>query len=213
MNKTEVVYTGADHKSNWFYNRYYEKYAGGNQRYFTFQLALNLLIQTKEHPVIIETGCQRQEEDVGAGMSTSIFAEFIARYGGKLISVDIVESHLRRAASYVSRWNHADIDFVLSDSIAFLKEYDDTCSLLYLDSLDFPIGENAGDVQMRDAAQQHCLREFQAIEPRLSEECILLLDDNALPFGGKPRVLKDYLVHRGWICLLDLQQSLWVKNG
>jgi hypothetical protein len=211
VNKTQIIYTGPDHKDNWFYQKYSEKYSGGNMRYFTFQLALNLLIQTRDNPVIIETGCQRQAEDVGAGMSTSIFAEYIARYGGKLISVDIEEKHLLRASSYISKWVHIDAEFILNDSIAFLKEYHGPCDLLYLDSLDFPIGEVAGDVAMRDAAQKHNLEEFKAAELWLPETAIVLLDDNALPFGGKPKLLKEYLMHRGYVCLLDLQQSLWVK--
>jgi hypothetical protein len=213
MNATQLIYTGPDHKQNWFYKKYYEKYNGGNQRYYTFQLALNLLIQTHEEPVIIETGCQRQEEDVGAGMSTSIFAEYIARYGGKLVTCDNSEMHLRKAETFISKWQHIEVDMVLSDSVTFLKQYNGPCDLLYLDSLDYPIGENAGDVQMRDDAQNHILEEFKAAEVWLSDTAILLLDDNALPEGGKPKLLKQYLMHRGWVCLLDFQQTLWVKNG
>lgn len=207
----ELIYTGEDIKDNWLYNRYY--YGGGNARYYTFQIALNLLRQRTPNPVIIETGCQRQEEDVGAGMSTSLFAEYISRYGGELISVDLVLEHLVRAATYVKKWPEAKVKFAHSDSLLFLREYRSHCDLVYLDSLDYPIGAEAGDVQKQKAAQEHCLNELIAIWPALNSQSIVLLDDNQLPGGGKPALAKQYLVDHHWHCVLDLQSSLWINKG
>lgn len=207
---TDILYTGEDHKSNWFYDRYY--YGGGNSRYYTFQVALNLLQQKHPNPVILETGCQRQEEDVGAGMSTSIFAEYIHRYGGKLIVVDLFEEHLRRSQQYLQKWPGIDVEFVASDSVAYLQEYRGACDFVYLDSLDYPIAENEGNVLMQQQAQQHCLNELIAVEKNFSSDSILLIDDNQLSGGGKPAKAKEYLVGKGWTCLLDLQSTLWVKS-
>ncbi len=230
----DFVYTGEDLKSNWFYEKYYVPYGGSNYRYFTFQTALNLIHQKVKNPVIVETGCQRQEEDVGGGMSTSIFAEYIHRYGGRLISVDNVREHLERARSYVQKWQGVDAQFVESDSVAFLQRYDGPCDLLYLDSFDFPIFElremyNAQTETQRLSSlgreeiirrhrdlitpcQLHCLNEFRAIEDRLSRHCVLLVDDNSLSGGGKPGMLKPYLASKGWVCLMDLQQTLFVRE-
>lgn len=234
----KLIYTGQDLYHNWFYNRYY--YAGSNSRYYTFQIALNILNQRFVNPVIIETGCQRQKEDVGAGMSTSIFAEYISRYGGSLISIDINQQNLDMAAHCVSKWPNSKTTFVCNDSVNYLKNYTGPCDLLYLDSYDYPIFEllklyrsdlNFDEAQKELAqysredivkkhhdlisdCQIHCLKEFQAIENKLQENVILLIDDNQLYGGGKPRLLKDYLSKGtdGWICLLDLQSSLWVKK-
>lgn len=204
-----LVYTGEDH-SNWFYDRYF--YNGSNSRYYTFQLSLNLLHQRHELPVILETGCQRHEEDVGAGMSTSIFAEYIKRYGGSLITVDNNEEHLERVRGFLEKWPDIDKTFVKSDSIQYLKEYKGKCDLLYLDSLDYPVGVDLGNRQMQIAAQDHCLNEFLAVEDQLSSNSIVLLDDNQFAGGGKPALAKRYLLQMGWTCLLDLQSSLWVKE-
>ena len=207
----DLIFTSADNDRNWFKSRYY--YQSGNARYYTFQIALNLLRQCHENPVIIETGCQRQEEDVGAGMSTSIFAEYISRYGGKLISVDIVDEHLKRAKSYVSKWPAADVTMVRADSVGFLQQHQGSCDLLYLDSLDYPVGEEGENLQLRDAAQQHCMNEFRAAQKNLETGAILLLDDNHLPGGGKPRLVKEYLLQQPeWLCVMDYQQSLWIKS-
>lgn len=207
---TDVIYTGEDHKTNWFFSRYY--YTGGNSRYYTFQIAINLLRQRHTDPVIIETGCQRQEEDVGAGMSTSIFAEYVQRYGGFLITVDNDPIHLDRAKGYVSDLSKEQVFFIEMDSVQFLRDYNDRCDLLYLDSLDWPIAEHEGNVEMQQKCINHCLNEFKAIEERLGDNTILLVDDNQIKGGGKPQLLKPYLIQKDWICILDLQSTLWIKN-
>lgn len=206
---TNLIYT-SDEADNWFHKRYY--YAGSNARYYTFQLCLNLLNQRTKDPVIVETGCQRQEEDVGAGMSTSIFAEFVHRYGGRVIAIDIIRAHLDRAKQYVQKWSKAKVQFVEADSVYALANLPVLPDLLYLDSLDYPIGSQAGDVVRQEQAQQHCLNEFLAIEDRLPKSTILLIDDNQLPGGGKPKALKSYLLTKGWICLLDSQSSVWIQQ-
>ena len=206
----DLVFTDPVHsKDNWFYNKYY--YSGANLRYHTFQIALNMLQQYHTSPLIVETGCQRQQEDVGAGMSTSMFAEFVQRYGGSVVSVDNSLEHLSRAREYIKIFPEADCKFAHSDSVLFLEGLEMSPSLLYLDSLDYPIGDQAGDVHMQNAAQDHCLAEFKACE-KVLENCILLIDDNSLPQGGKAAKLKLYLIEKGWVCLADWQQSLWVKG-
>jgi hypothetical protein len=233
---TKLIFNGEDLHDNWFYNRYY--YSGSNGRFYSFQIVLNLLQQRFDSPIILETGCQRLEEDLGAGMSTSIFAEYIHRYGGKLITVDTSTSHLAMAKKCAQRWSNIDVTFENSDSVTFLASYNGPCDLLYLDSFDYPYGQltnlYGGHANLERAmnelkklgrekviekhwelikpCQEHCLLEFKAIEDRLSKHTILLIDDNFLAGGGKPRLLKEYLLAKQWICLLDLQQSLWVRK-
>lgn len=210
MKDKDLVYTGNDYENNWFFKKYYA--GGGNFRYHTFQIALNILNQWYECPTIIETGCQRELDDLGAGMSTSIFTEYISRYGGKLITVDINLYHLTKAEVFASRWDDANVQFVRSDSVAFLRDYQDPCHMVYLDSLDYPLD---GAPAEAEAAQRHCLDEFLGIQKQLPPRAIMLADDNNLVHtsGGKPRMLKAYLERKPeWTCLLDGQQTLWVKG-
>lgn len=213
MRIQDWIYTSEDPQTNWFYEKYYA--SGSNSRYMTFQLALNLLLQRtypEGRPLILETGCQRQADDLGAGMSSSIFAEFLFRLGkGKLRSVDNNGYHLTVCASCVAPWI-SRVELACDDSIHYLTQHDEPVDLLYLDSLDYPVGGDEGNITMQEAAQQHNLAEFKAIEDRLPEECVVLLDDNNLSGGGKPKLLKEYLFRKRWKCLLDYQQSLWVKK-
>ena len=204
------VYT-SDDADNWLFNRYY--YGGANFRYWTFQLALNILRQTRTSPVIVESGCQRLPEDLGAGMSTSVFGEFVSRYGGRLHTVDLSAENLAICKESTAAWKDS-IEYNCSDSIAWLLAGAVQADLLYLDSLDYPVGEQAGDLAAQHAAQEHCLNEFKAAESSgvVSSETLIMADDSQLPAGGKPRLLKNYLHESGWICLLDLQQTLWVSG-
>lgn len=237
MNK-DFIFTGAHRNQNWFYNQFY--YNGSNYRYTTFNIALNLLNQQHPNPTIIETGCQRQKDDIGGGMSTTIFAEYLSRYNGKLISVDLSPQSCLVAKQVIAPFieHKVNISIIESDSVKFLAEYQGSCDLLYLDSFDYPYGEllnkYGGQTDIVKAekllwdknpellieefssvilpCQQHCVNEFLAIKDRLNENTILLLDDNLLPGGGKPRLLKEMLPDLGWTCLLDFQQSLWIRK-
>lgn len=48
--------------------------------------------------------------------------------------------------------------------------------------------------------------------PTGSPRAVVLLDDNHMPGGGKTRLSKMFLRSKGWLCVLDWQQSLWVKG-
>ncbi len=203
MNITDT-YNSVNH-TNWFYEKYYLPYHGANMRYWTFQLALNLLLQGCDNARILETGCQRQKDDVGAGMSTSIFGEFVCRNGGHLTTVDLIPKHLQVCRECTTEFS-SRISYVESDSVTFLARHDGQLDLLYLDSIDYPLDDNE---EQKKLSQDHCLAEFRVIEPRLNPSCLVLIDDNTMPGGGKPRLLKEYLASKHWSCLLDNQQSLW----
>lgn len=227
-------YTSHGH-DNWFYRRYY--YSGSNSRYPTFQLVLNMLAALDHPPVILETGCQRLAEDLGAGMSTSIWGEFCARNGGRVYTVELSPNNLEVCKECTKAWA-AHIEYVLSDSVACLKATTVRADLLYLDSMDYDYGgllnayggreDITAAIKAVDAlslqeilarhggiilpAQEHCLNELKAAfaSGLAHDRTIIVIDDNQLPGGGKSRLAKDHLASLGWKCLLDFQQSAWV---
>ncbi|MFJ7928411.1 class I SAM-dependent methyltransferase [Peribacillus sp. NPDC096448] len=202
-----LIYTRPDWPFNWFFNQYYEN--GTNPRYFTFQIVFNLLSQRKENPVIIETGSQWLEK--GDGSSTTIFCEYISRYGGKLISIDINPNTIKTVKEWTADYQ-ADKEFIASDSVTYLEKYQGPVDLIYLDSFHYSMDDGPNLQERRLESQEHNLKEFKAIEKQLSPSTIILLDDNFLPGGGKPTLTKDYLEQKGYICLLDFHQSIWIKE-
>ena len=216
----------------WFDCRYRNLSDG---RYATFKLALNLMLQ-RSGTMFVETGCVRQENDFGAGYSTFMFSDFLSRYGGLLLSVDISETNVRLAERLTQDFPVRPI-LTNDDSIHFLKStlrqhpmFTGKIDLLYLDSFDYPLDRlhaacpppelnemSDDDIALRFPElvlppQQHCLAELQAASDLLHAGSVVLIDDNNLPGGGKSRLAKQTLLDWGWICLLDFQQTVWIPG-
>lgn len=173
------------------------------RRYATFRVALNLLVQFGGSR-IVETGSLRVPGDwLGAGSSTLLFAEFVARQGGHLWTCDIDDGVIATAQAATAEYA-ARITYVWRDSVEFLTEFAGPIDLLYLDSWDCPPD---GDASF---AQAHNLRELTAAMPHLGPRSLVLIDDNRFDNGGKSRRSKAYLAAAGWLCLLDAYQSLWL---
>lgn len=193
--------------TDWF-TREYRKPAG--RRWATFKAALNLFVQ-RGGTTIVETGCQRFHGDWGAGCSTMLFARTIGAFGGELFSVDISDESCEVARSVAAELD-ADVHVTCSDSVEFLRGFDKPIDLLYLDSMDYPLGWRASREGQQES-QQHCLDELVAAQRWLHANTVVLLDDNDLPGGGKPPLAKAWLREQGWHCVLDDQQSLWIQAG
>ncbi|HZU13447.1 MAG TPA: class I SAM-dependent methyltransferase [Chloroflexota bacterium] len=176
------------------------------ERWVTFKIALNLFLQ-RHGSVIVETGSERSIGHGwdGDGNSTYLFGEILARYGGRLWTCDINPEHTAVARRATEQFT-SQITYVTDDSVHFLHAFDRPIDLLYLDSMDCP---RDGDATI---PQQHNLHELQAALPHLSPSAVILLDDNWYENGGKTRLSKRYLAERGWICLLDSHQSLWMRD-
>jgi predicted O-methyltransferase YrrM len=189
-----------------YVNGWFDQYRDQlGDRYYTFKLALNWLLQYGgQH--ILETGSLRTPGNwLGDGYSTYLFGEFVSTYGGHLWTCDI-DPQVIAIAQHETNAFRAQITYVCADSLEFLNAFEGTIDLLYLDSLDcLKVGDTS-------QAQHHNLQELQSALPKLSRRAVVLLDDNNFPNGGKTRLSKHYLLQHGWLCLLDLKQSLWTRK-
>lgn len=176
-------------------------------RYVTFKTALNLIYQTNLPPIIVETGTIRQVEDYGAGYSTVIFGEYIARYGGHITTIDIEPKNMEVCRQVTQKYK-GSINYIVDDSLHALTLLKAPIDLLYLDSLDTPIGEN----EDATPAQEHNLKEFKIVEHLLHLKSVVLIDDNNFVNGGKSRLTKKYLKEKGWRVLINGQQTLWIHG-
>jgi hypothetical protein len=134
---------------SWYDKRYQ---ANSGDRYPTFKAALNLLSQLKPaEPVVVETGCQREMNDWGAGCSTTLFLDYLREYHsinpeagdkkGHLFSVDISSRSCELARHVSSGFGPSLHTVTQMDSAEYLKKFKGKIDLLYLDSWDYPIVE------------------------------------------------------------------------
>ena len=212
-----------------FHNKVFLNYYGElGGRLHTFKIALNLLNQ-RGGKVIVETGCQRERDNWEDGQSTRVFADYARKHDTHLYTVDIKKEYIALAEEIVGNEN---VTYTTMDSIKYIGDFKKNIDLLYLDSMDVAmpamlkaqeryIGdirdlsvdeavERFGDLLL--PAQTHCLNEIKAALPNLHRDSIILIDDNWIPGGGKPRLAREWLFDNDWELLMDWQQTLWIKK-
>lgn len=162
-----------------------------NHRFETFDFALNLM-EERGVKILVETGTARLGEKNcnGDGCSTFVFSQWAAQNGAFLYSVDIDKASLHYAANDLMLLNRF-VQLVHGDSVEFLKTFNKPIDFLYLDSYDFAI-DNPGP------SQEHHLNEIVAAYPWLTKNSIVMIDDCDLPYGGKGKLVIDYLLSKNW---------------
>jgi hypothetical protein len=83
------------------------------------------------------------------------------------------------------------VEYVVSDSVAFLQDFPDRIDLLYLDSMDF-------NDEAPGPPQEHALREGQAALHALHTQSVVLVDDCGLKLGGKGGRVIPFFLGQGW---------------
>ncbi|MBS0652645.1 MAG: class I SAM-dependent methyltransferase [Verrucomicrobia bacterium] len=174
-----------------------------DKRHPTFQYALNQIIK-RNFKIIVETGTARNgnKNCIGDGCSTVIWSDWAKLLGGYVYSVDIDPEALRQSKQACG-CGLSNVEFVCSDSVAYLHNFGNQIDFLYLDSYDY-------DFNNPDPSQQHHLKEIMAAYPYLNEQSVVLIDDCDLPGGGKGKLVIEYLLERGWKIAMSGYQVVMV---
>lgn len=147
-----------------------------NIRFTSFKFAL-IEANKRNHKILVETGVARGKEKFlfftktnwKDGMSTLIFSDYAKHVNGKLHSCDIEKKNVDNARKFTKR-NSDFINFVVDDSLNFLKNFQTKIDFLYLDSLDGQF-ENASS---------HQLQEIKNSIDKLQKDSLVLLDDKGV---------------------------------
>lgn len=176
-----------------------------NSRHSTFLKAMELMTE-RGVKTVVETGTSRYgaANCLWDGCSTLIFSDWAKENNAIIYSVDIDQNAILAAeAALEPPTDH--VVFVHSDSVEFLRNFNQTIDFLYLDSYDFEL-DNPGP------SQQHHLNEIIAALPFLAEESIILIDDCDLPHGGKGKLAIEYLEAHGWKKIMEGYQVLLIHQ-
>ncbi len=172
-----------------------------NFRHNSFLLALKLM-SSMDAKVIVETGTARGglQECLSNGCSTLIFAHWASDNNAVVYSVDINEDAIKVAENCVEQYsNH--VQFIHSDSVQLLSNFNQPIDFLYLDSYDY-------DINNPRPSQLHHLKEIKAAYPWLHEKSIIMIDDCNLPKGGKGKLVINYLKKRNWKVIFSNYQVI-----
>jgi hypothetical protein len=181
-------------------------FGGFSDRDKGFDRLLRTAARTFDRPLIVETGCIRQEEDFeGAGFSTLLLGMFAASRNGELISIDHDPEHCGFARRTASCLGEA-VEVIESDSVDWLSRNQRTIDVLYLDSRDSDLS----------GAAEHGLREIEAAYGRLHAKSIVAFDDTCFANGtfiGSGGLAVPWLLERGWRILHSGHQTILHSAG
>ncbi|MBA2729052.1 MAG: class I SAM-dependent methyltransferase [Parachlamydiaceae bacterium] len=183
------------------------KLSSENFRYITFEKVLTLM-KERNVKTIVETGTTRgvllQDIFAGDGGGTILFSEYALRNDARVYSVDILQEAFENAAHFLTPYE-GFIFTVCDDSVNFIKNFNSTIDMLYLDSYDFDINDPS-------PSQVHHLNEIIAAYPLLTSRSIVMIDDCGLPWGGKGALAIQYLQEQGWKTLIQAYQVILIKE-
>ena len=179
------------------------------KRRATFRATIKLLEERKAK-ILVETGVAREglKYTKSDGASTLVFGTWAKQNNAFLHSVDIDPVAIETAQEQINQSSlQTHVKLHVQDSVSFLGNFQEKVDFLYLDSYDY----SRKDIAIQKASQEHHLKEFQAIETRLHDKTIVLIDDCRLPGGGKGKLVIDYMQKKGWKIFLKKYQVLLVK--
>jgi hypothetical protein len=134
--------------------------------------------------VIVETGTTRGGLGGGIrgdGWATLAWGWYCKKYNGRLFTIDFLAEAIKNCKSITSDYA-TNIEYVVSDSVEYLKGFDDSIDLLYLDSNNDP---------------NHTLNELKAVYKNIKNDGIILIDDTKMN-SGKGELAIKYLESKGW---------------
>ncbi len=147
---------------------------------------------------LVETGTSRNERESPDGWGT-VFLRHWADHapGSKVYTVDISREHLHACMNVMK--DRGEVNYVLQDSIQFLKDFPEKIHLLYLDSYDFDVTHEC---------YQHQLEEIKAAHDKLPKGAVVVSDDNYKDdwTHGKGNYSIPWMLENGYK-LIELKES------
>lgn len=175
----------------------------GKPRLESFEIVARYVMEHADDiHLMVETGCYRGNG--GDGGSTKIFALLAREIGADFTSVDLDEEHVKLARQFLTPELLKKANIVVDDSVHYLSVNQRQINILYLDSYDY----NAGDPL---PCQMHQLAEFGAAYGKLSEHCLVLLDDNVEGTGGKTKLAAQFIESKGFTKIYENYQIIFTR--
>ena len=175
-----------------------------NIRFESFKFAL-LEANKRGLKTFVETGCSRgktkflffQKMNWKDGMSTMIFSDYVKYMNGSLTTCDKEKKNINIAKKFVKE-NINYVNFIVDDSLNFLKSFDKKIDFLYLDSLDGQFKE----------ASEHQLNEIKISKDKLNINSLVLLDDK----GSKTNLSIDYMLKNDFKIINETKEQILLST-
>lgn len=164
------------------------------------------LVKRIKGKTIVEVGCMRQplthslNEFVPRCCNDGHSTAFWGATGLDVHSVDINPGAVKIAATACA--SMPNVKVTCADGIEFLKSFNGTIDLLFLDAWDAIKGV--------PYAEKH-LEAFEAVQAKMAPSSMVLIDDTDLAWGGKGRLAIPAIIRAGYDLLLIGRQTLLMR--
>ena len=182
-------------------------------RYDGFRKIFETLLNNKNGGfTIVETGALRIKHNWTDGQSSLLFYEFLALFGGKLISIDNDKDAIKTCGEILSeevpKTGKAGFTLIKGDSIKELSRLDEHVDLLYLDTYDI-------DINNPNLSMEHYLKELAATDRIItkSKDLLVATDDNFEKFGKGKFIIAWAKKTNQDILLENFQTLVRVRNN
>lgn len=155
-------------------------------------------------PCVVETGTCRSGDWKGDGCSSVMFGQYCKTREGRLYTVDNSFDAMRACYSMTPQLR-GSMEYVVSDSLKFLRWFSRQIDILYLDSYDWGPGREQD-------SQRHSLSEIQLSMHNLTPESIVVIDDTKLKDGGKGGLSVPWLTGQGWKVVYEDYQTVLMRG-
>jgi hypothetical protein len=209
------------------------------ERYYTIQLMLNLF-EGFGGSNIIQVGCQKRDFESFHYDLFNILADYVDDKKLQYVNYSLYHDHDDNAKAIQSliykQYNTKQINI---KDISEYKEYkQNDIDLLILHDINYPMQKLIQQVDSKlnylearnilngieekefehlfgDAVhpcRKTMLNQLKTFSSRLARRAIVVLEGNDYPGGSQTLLAKRQLEREGFICLLDLKQSVWIKR-
>lgn len=179
---------------------FFKRYENGDRplgsRLATMKMAIYLLGQNSSIN-FVETGTARKnhithpnvEDRAADGCSTVLFSHFCHEIKkGHVWTCDISSENIDNCKIGTEEYKNY-VDYIVDDSVNFLKNFKQKIDFLYLDSVDSHVSGSA----------EHQLKEIESAFDKIHNKTVILLDD----LGQKTKLSIPFLQEKNW-CQINL---------
>jgi len=208
------------------------------QRYYTLELVFNLYRELKGES-IVQVGCESKDSQYANFDLFEIFAELNEETNGSTYNIYHDEEDKERA-EHIERIKYKKYN-PHTINIKNISEYDSQSikyiDLFILNNICYPINELCESIKefnylearnllnalddseliklyghLITPCREKMLFDYKTFKSRLSRSAIVVLEGNDYPGGSQTLLVKKQLESDGFICLLDLKQSIWIRR-
>ena len=210
------------------------------RRYYTLQLVFNLFKSLRASS-IVQVGCQSRDSEYANFDLFQIFAELNEKKKKSIYKIYCNIKDNKKRVEEIQKEiykNYSEDKIQIKELDEYNKDSIKYIDLLILNDINYPINELTKEVSKElnylearnllssfsekeinarfggliDSCREKMLFDYKTFKSRLSRSAIVLLEGEDYPGGSQTLLVKRQLESDGFICLLNLKQSIWIRR-